>query len=576
MRVAERFRFVAVCGLILVSVVAVYAQVAGHSFLEYDDGLYITENQNVRQGLTPRTVFWALFTTDAFIWHPLTWLSYLLDSDLYGVESAGPWLLTNVAWHVASAWLLLAALVSLTGRFWSSAFVAALFALHPIQTEAVAWASGRKEVLGGFFSMLTLWCYARYAHRKRSKEYLAVVVSMLLCMMAKGTQVALPFLLLLLDYWPLGRMGLAREPGPKAGAEPFSELVLEKLPLFLLALATILIQFFAVSATLGPWPSDPPLFERILDGVMAYVATLGRLFWPDGLAIVYPTPVQMGLPRVPAAHVGLALTALTLVTALAAAAGRRRGHFLVGWLWFLGMLFPMLGLVPAGLRVMHDRYAYVPMIGIAIAIGFGSGEILARLRVPRAVSISAATALLGACAFLSWNQVGFWRDSTTLFGHALEVTERNAVVHQYMGNTFAAMGDFDQARREFEAALSIRPDYPDANNSLGRIYVLENRGDLAIPYLRRALAARPAWTEAMTDLGEAQWLSGKHEAALATFRAAVAMSPESAEAHSWLASALAEGGLSSEAAVHYREALRLDPDLEAATQGLATLESSTR
>ncbi len=564
-------RTATVCGLIAIAASLVYAQVASHAFLELDDGLYVTGNQRLQEGLSLDNIVWALVSTDAYIWHPLTWLSYLVDSELHGIESAGPWLVTNVAWHVATALALVGALVSLTGRFWPSAFVAALFALHPIQAEPVSWVSGRKEVLSGFFFVVTLWVYARYARRRDGPSYIALSGSMILCLAAKGSQVSLPFLLLLLDYWPLGRLrfGGGGRGGP--GAERVGPLVIEKLPLLALALATIVYQLPLVSSTYTPWVVDPPFFERVLDGIMAYVATLGRLFWPVGLAIVYPTPAQMGLPPIGAAPVGAALAALAGVTVLAAAAGQRRGYLVVGWLWFLGMLLPLVGLLPWGLRVMNDRYSYVPMIGLAVAISFGAADLVARFRVPRAVPIAAAAAVVTLCAVLSWNQAGVWRDSLTLFDHALAVTERNAIVHFLKGNTLATSGDFDGAQREYESALAIHPRYPDANENLGRLHLKRGRGDLAIPYFERALEARPGWLPAMTNLGNALWASGERERAIATFEAAVAASPESADARYWLAAAQHESGRRVEAVAGYRAALRIDPTHEWALRGLARL-----
>ncbi|MFQ5417505.1 MAG: tetratricopeptide repeat protein, partial [Myxococcota bacterium] len=548
----------------------VYAQLSGHAFLEFDDGLYVTGNPRIAEGLTLENFLWAWVSTDAYIWHPITWLSYLIDGGLHGVESAGPWLLTNLALHVACSLALLGSLASLTGRFWPSAFVAALFALHPIQTEPVAWVSGRKEVLAGLFFVLTLWAYARYARQRDRRSYLGVFAAMAMCLLAKGTHVAIPFLLLLLDYWPLGRLRL----GP--GGERWTQLIAEKLPLLALSLAMVAVQAAAVAAPYSPWITDPPLFDRAQDGIMATTATLGRLLWPDSLAIVYPTRTQMGLPQVGVQTVAAALAGLVAATTLAAAAGAKRGYLLVGWLWFLGMLFPVIGLIPSGLRVMHDRYAYIPMIGLSIAFAFGVAELLARLRVPRAIPAAAATAVLASLAVASWQQAGVWRDSLTLFDHALAVTERNAIVHFLKGNTLSEAQNYESARVEFEAALAIHPSYPDAHNNLGLLYLKTKRIDLAIPHFERALAARPKWGRARTNLANAQWSSGDRSGALASFEAAVEASPESADAHYWLAAARHESGMLAAAAEGYREALRIDPRHEWARRGLDGIEKAAR
>lgn len=568
---------VATCTMIAVAVVAVYAQVAGHDFVEFDDGLYITGNPHIQAGLSVDSLAWAMGGAieiggvNAYIWQPLTWLSYLIDAELYGIENAGPWLLTNVGWHIASAWVLLAALFGLTGRFWPSAFVAALFALHPIQTESVAWASGRRDLLAGFFLNLTLLAYAHYVRRRNWMRYGGLLLTMFLSLAAKGSQVSLPFLLLLLDYWPLSRLRL-----DAAGGESRERLVLEKLPLLFLSLAMVLVNLAPVSSTSGPWATDPPLLERAGDGVMAYGATLGRLFWPDGLAIVYPTPVQMGLQAPSAIQIGVVIAGLIALTVLAAVATQRRGYLIVGWLWFLGMLFPLIGLIPSGLRVMHDRYAYIPMIGIGIAISFGAADLLARHRAPRSLAIALAASVLVACGLVSFNQAGVWQNSLALFDHTLAVTERNAIVRFYRGNTLVVGGDLDGARGEFEAALEINPSYPEALQNLGHLQLRLGRPDLAIGLIERALESRPQWIHATTNLGRAQFANGDRERGLATLNSVVARAPGSVDVRHALAVAYQQSGRLNEAALAYREALRLDPNHEPSRQGLARVRSRQR
>jgi len=563
-------RTLAVFGLLVFATLAVYLQLADRPFLEYDDGLYVTGNPIVQQGVSVETVAWAFANTDAYIWHPLTWLSYLLDSDLYGIESAGPWLLTNLAWHIAATLALLAALRALTGRFWPCAFVAALFALHPIQVEPVAWVSGRKEVMAGFFLILSLWAYARYAVQRTPARYLALLVAVLLCFGAKGSHVGLPFLLLLLDYWPLGR--LRRDMGGRAAAW----LLLEKAPILAVAVASIVLHVATASTAYSPWLGDPPLLERAADGAMAYAATVGRLLWPDALAIVYPTPRQMGLPPLAWSRVVGVLALLLAITALAAAAGRRRGYLLVGWLWFLGMLLPMIGLLPSGLRVMHDRYAYVPMIGLGVALAFGAADLRVRLRVPRSVVSAFALALLAVCAFASFRQAQVWRDSLSLFDHALAVTERNAVVHYFRGNTLAARGDHAGAVRDWEAAIAIYPDHAEVHNNLGRVHALRGRTDRALVHFGRAVELRPSWAEALTNLGNAQWASGRRQEALLNLVRGAGRAPDSADAQFWLARALHESGRYERAAESYGQALRLQPGHPQAARGLARLRRERR
>ena len=521
-------------GLLVVAIGLVYGQVAGHDFVEYDDGLYITENARVQEGLTLANAAWAVVTLDPHIWHPLTWLSYLVDGSLWGTERAGPWLLTNVAWHAAAALMLWFALHALGAPTWPSAFAAALFALHPLQTEAVAWASARKEVLSGFLLFATLALYGRYAQRRDHTSYAAVLAGLLLCLSAKGTHVALPFLLLLLDVWPLRRL----RPGEEGG-EPLRELVLEKLPLLGLSLAVLVLQVVPVSGVYGPWVQDPPLVQRAMDGIWAYAATLGRFAWPDALAIIHPTRTQMGLPPASAWATGGVLAALLAVTALAFAAGRERRYLLVGWLWFVGMLFPMIGLVPSGMRVMHDRYAYVPMVGLAIVAAFGTDAIFRRLRVPRAAVATAAVALLVALGAVAARQAAVWRDSLTLFDHALAVTQRNAIVHYYRGNTLAVRRDLPGAIDAYEAAIAIYPPYPAAREALGRVHLLTGHPRLALPHLQIAVQGRPTWSDGLLSLGRAEWALGATQRAIGRFEAALAADPHSEEARRALAEARA-------------------------------------
>jgi tetratricopeptide (TPR) repeat protein len=338
----------------------------------------------------------------------------------------------------------------------------------------------------------------------------------------------------------------------------------------------ILINLAPVSITPGPWLSDPPLLERAGDAVMAYGATLGRIFWPDALAIVHPTPVQMGLAAPGAFKVGIVVVALLAVTGLAAAGAQRRGYLIVGWLWFLGMLFPLVGLIPSGLRVMHDRYAYVPIIGIAIVMSFGASDLQSRWRRSRLPLIVAAGLVLLGSALVTSSQVGVWKNSLSLFDHTLAVTERNAIVNFYRGNTLVVAGDLEGGRAAFETALEIYPDYPEALQNLGHLQLRLGRPGLAVALIQRALEGRPHWTDARTNLGRAQWASGDRVRGLATLMSAVEEAPGSVYARSFLASAYHEGGQLRKAVEGYEEALRLDPGDELSREGLARIRRLRR
>lgn len=529
------------------AVLAVYARALGHDFVAFDDTLYVTENAWVRQGLSWAAVRWAFTTGAGFAWLPLTWLSYLASAELHGVERAGPWIAANVALHVAAAGLLFAALVRATGRIAAPLAVAALFALHPVQVESVAWVSARKEVLAGALFMGMLLAYAGYARRPSAGGYAGVLVLAALCLLAKGTLMALPFLLLLLDLWPLRR------------TEPPARLVAEKLPLLALVLADLALQLPVAGASQALVAEDPPLLARLPTAVMAVGAALGRLFWPVELSVVYPTPAQQGLGGFGVLPVAATFAVLAAATAVAVSLWRRAPWVTVGWLWFGLAIGPVSGIVPFGLRVMHDRYSYVPMIGIALLLVFSAERATAAR--PAARRIAAAVAALGvlACAVLAWHQVGVWKDSFTLFDHSLAASPRSAVLWYSRGIAHAREGRVERAIADLEQALAIRPDQADAHLSLG--YLAFRGGDLetALPHLRRAVALRPDWPLARTNLGNALEARGEGEEALVHFRHAVVAGPETADAHYWLGLALERRGREPEARRHYERALVLEP-----------------
>jgi len=561
--------------LLTLAIAFLYAPVRNHAFVDFDDLVYVTENPSVKAGLSWAGVRFAFVENYANLWHPLTWLSLMAGVALHGAEKAGPFLVTNVALHILNTLLLLLAVRALCGRLLPAAIAAAVFGLHPLQVEAVAWVSARKEVLAGCFFLCTLLAYTRYARRGGWRAYALVMASLVLCLASKGSHASLPFLLLVLDYWPLERW---RAESASARAR-IHELILEKLPLLAIAVAAVGLGLYFAAGLDNPWLTDPPLANRAAQGIVNIVETLGRFCWPSQLAITYPTPRQMGLSDWSAAHVAGAALFLAGVTLLAWRERTRRPYLLVGWLWFVGMLLPMVGLIPAGLRVMHDRYSYVPMIGLALVLGFGFEEWIRRLRAVstvwlRAVPIAALAALLSLGAALTAKQVGFWRDSLTLFEHALAVNDRNAIIHAGRGTVLARGGDLAGARAAFEAALAIHPDYPAVNSSLGYLLFQQGQIDAAIPLLRRAVALRPDWPRGLVPLGNALLARGSIDEGLDTLRAAVRAAPDSSTTHYWLANGLYLAGQWQSARAEYEAALRIDPASPWARQGLDRLNAS--
>jgi tetratricopeptide (TPR) repeat protein len=536
--------------LLALAVLAVYAPVRDHEFVEFDDPLYVTENPQVRQGVTGPNLVWALTSMDAHLLHPLTWTSYMVDVDLWGVERAGPFALTNAVFHAATAALLFLLLRCLTGRLWPSAFAAALFALHPLRVESVAWVSQRKDVLSGLFLILTLWAYAGYARHGGVRRYALTAGTLLLGLLSKPTLVTVPVLLLLLDAWPLARLGRVA----------LRQLVLEKLPLLALCLGVAGVGIWMMGSAPNVWGEDPSLLQRLAGAPVVSVFYLGKILWPTKLAVVYPDPLQQGLPFWTGWQIGGALALLVMLTAGAAAVARRAPAVLVGWLWYGIALLPVIGLVPFGIRVMNDRHTYLPMLGLALAAGFGLLPALeARHRLRHAL-VPLAALVLVACAGLSWRQVSVWRDSTALFDRALAVTERNAIVHFSKAVALGKRGETDAAIREFRATLAIHPGHADAHNGLG--WLLQQRGESeeAVRHYRRALELRPGYVQALLNLGNQLGAEGDRETSLALLQEAVQRAPQLAHAHYWLGAALESAERVPEATAEYRQAVAIDPE----------------
>ncbi len=478
---------VAIAGLIvLAATVAAYSGVAGQGFVIFDDPDYVRDNALVKGGLTAESVAWAMTARVASNWHPLTWLSLMLDSELFG-SSPKVHKLVNVALHAANAVLLFALLVSMTRRARPSLFAASLFALHPVHVESVAWISERKDVLSGLFFFLAIIAYAAYARRGGAGRYVFVVALFVLGLAAKQMLVTLPAILLLLDAWPLGRW---RPGGPLRNVR----LLLEKIPLVLAAFASGLLTLssqesgFSV-ASLGALP----LGARLANAAVSYARYLGHLLFPFDLALVYPHPGLLGGPGWPAVAVAGSLVLLVAITVLALRSARP--HLAVGWLWYLVTMLPVIGLVQVGVQAMADRYAYLTFVGLYVAIAWGAADLFAGARIPAAGAGLAAAAVLATLSVRTADQVGLWKESVGLFEHTIEVTGSNPHMHFGLGCAYGEMGPerFSLAEREFRKAVELAPDHPQARYWLG--YVLEARGarDEAIEEYERSSLALPAW-----------------------------------------------------------------------------------
>ena len=561
----------------------VYASVWHHGFVNYDDDDYVTANPVVLRGLTWHGVAWAFTTEHAVNWHPLTWLSHMLDVQLFGLDP-GPHHLTNLLFHIANTLLLFGLLHRMTGALGRSAFVAGLFAVHPLHVESVAWVAERKDVLSTLFWMLTLWAYVEYVKRpdlRRSdlRRYGAVLLFFALGLMAKQMLVTLPFVLLLLDFWPLGRVVIGPNPArgralSRDGWATAIRLVWEKLPLLALSIASS-VATFVIHQRGGAVIilSAIPLKLRVENALVSYVAYIGKMLWPARLAVFYPYPQSL-----PAWLVAGAFLALVGISLAVIRAGPRHPYLPVGWFWYLGTLVPVIGLIQVGDQAMADRYTYIPLIGLFIIVAWGVPDLLLRWPLRRIVLPSpfltrialpaAASAVILACAITAKGQFQYWEDSTTLWTHALAVTTRNNIAHNNLGASLADQGKTDEAIAHYSEALRIKSDYADAHNNLGVALADEGKLDEAIAHYFEALRIRPDYADAHSNLGIALANEGKLDEAIAQFAEALRINPDSAKAHNNLGVALASQGKLDEAIAHFNEALRINPDYADAHKNL--------
>jgi len=528
-----------VAAALVAGILVVYAPVRTFDFVSFDDPQYVTDNPDVAGGLTLRSIGWAFTAAYAANWHPLTWLSHMLDVSLFGLDP-GPHHVTNVLLHVASSLLLYALLRTLLPSRRASAFVALVFALHPLRVESVAWVSERKDVLSTLFWMLTLRAYVGWVRRPGRGRYALVVVLFALGLMAKPMLVTLPVVLLLLDWWPLRRLPTV------PGWRDVAALVPEKLPLVALAAgaaaATVYAQHsFGAMVTLDKIPP----FARLANAAVSYVRYVGATLWPADLAIFYPYRPW------PGGVVWTAVLALAGASAAAIACARRYPYVLVGWLWYLVTLLPVIGLMQVGSQAMADRFTYVPQIGLLLVVALAASDAIAS-----GVVLGVATAAIAlACTIASARQVRYWRDTETLFDHALAVTRDNYLAHLSLGEALVRQHRFDEARPHYLEALRLNPASAGAHLNVGNMLIRDGHDDQAEPQLREALRIKSDFPEAQNSLGLLLTRRGRGDEAIHYYRAALAARPSYAEAHDNLGAALRSRGDYAGAAAEYRAAL---------------------
>jgi protein O-mannosyl-transferase len=567
----------------------------------------------VNRGITGAGIAWAFTTFDATNWHPLTWISHMIDCQLFGTN-AGRHLLVNALIHVANTLLIFWLLFRTTHARWPSAMVAALFALHPLHVESVAWASERKDTLSTFFGLLSLIAYVRYTEAPSIRRYAWVAITFALGLLAKPMLVTWPFVMLLLDYWPLDRMSGLRSDvkgrKPNISGQPARRsvggggwsvvlgLVVEKIPLFALAAASAMMTLIAQSRggavrTLA----HEPVPLRLSNALVSYAKYLLLTFWPYDLAVYYPFAGIAAWQIIGAAFLLIGITALCFFQSR-----KHSGYLIVGWLWFLGTLVPVIGLVQVGGQIMADRYFYIPSIGLFIALVFGLADIARRWRVAPALSAGIAGAILLVLATLTNAQIQRWRDSFTLFEHTLAVTPPNLRIEYNLGVAFGASDRYDEAAAHFAKALQIdpnfydglvlmgvtrahqgrlpeaieyfqaairsQPDTPKAHVQLAHAWWTQNRDQEALEEMRRALQFAPKDADILADFGLALALAGRVPEAIDQLHEALQLNPNSAEAHSNLGLALLASGKARESIPEFETALRLKPELSGAADNL--------
>jgi Flp pilus assembly protein TadD len=546
-----------ICLFLVVSILCVYWQVRNYPFINYDSRKYVTENHYVKAGLTSKSMAWSFTAVRASNWHPLTWLSHMLDSQLYGMNP-GRHHLTNVLFHILNTLLLFFVLKRMTGALWRSGFVAALFALHPLHVESVAWVAERKDVLSTLFWMLTLWSYTRYVERSNFYRYLLVLLLFSFGLMAKPMLVTLPFVLLLLDYWPLRRFQLGL-PGDRNNPQQkhFNfGLIREKIPLFFLSAASCIVTYI-VQKSGGAVNSlvAIPFESRIANAVVSYVGYIVKMILPHNLAVFYPYPKFIPLWKVAGAGF-----LLVIVSAVVFRMKRTKPYLAVGWLWYIGTLVPMIGLVQVGLQAMADRYTYVSLIGLFIIIAWGIPDIVSKWRYKRIGLVATIAITLSILIITTRLQIRYWSSSTNLFEHALDVTVDNSVAHVNLGEALAKQGKTDAAVRHYFDALRLKPDLVIPHLNLG--VALRGQGKLieAVDHFSTALQIKPDCAEAYYELGVTLEKQGHFDAAVRHYSRALRIKPEFTEVHKNLGILLARQKKDKEAIFHLYEAIRIGPD----------------
>jgi Flp pilus assembly protein TadD len=587
--------------VLILSTLLVFWQVRNFDFVNYDDSDYVYKNPHFSNGLNSNDVIWAFTTPNIGNWLPLTWLSFMLDSQLFGLDP-GRMHLVNLLLHITNTLLLFAVLKKMTGSLWPSAFVAAAFAIHPVHVESVAWVIERKDVLSAFFFMLTMAAYVGYVRGGGLIRYLLTILLFVLGLLAKPMLVMLPLVLLLLDYWPLGRFTAEfaetaetrseatsplRKKYKKSSAKSPEQgwpshavsavkspvwLIAEKVPFLVLAAVLSVITFLAQKGS-GSVPdiSAIPLAYRIANTFLSYARYIGKMFWPQNLSVFYP----LDIVRIPLWQIALCVLLVLVITIFAVRFGRKQRYLPVGWFWFIGTLIPVIGLVQSGAQGYADRYTYIPYIGLFIVIAWGLPELLSKWRYRNIALGMAAVIVLTVSGVCAYKQAGYWKNSVTLFTHALEVTQNNSVAHDCLGNYLRDNGKTDLAIEHYKKAIQFNQRNSMALNNLG--IIMNDKGDVnkAIEYFQQAIKIEPDYTEAHYNIGVTYGALGRRQDAIEAYKQAIKIKPDYHNAHFNLGFAHYQLGRYQDAIEAYKRAIRIKPDFAMAHYALGVAYSVT-
>lgn len=560
------FRFlpeVAICFLLSVAILIVYFQVRGFEFVNFDDFAYVVKNHTVRKGLSWESIYWAFHSIAIGNWHPLTMVSHMVDVELYGMDAGGHhW--NNVLLHVANSLLLFWVLRSMTGSVWRSALAAGLFALHPLHVESVAWVSERKDVLSTFFLMLTLWSYTHYVRKSKIYWYILTFLFSTLGLMAKPMLVTLPFMLLLLDFWPFQRI-IYGEKGNWGKVELNPRVLREKTPFLFLTLVFSVVTFVVQKKTGGVESLHVyPLFDRVANVIVSYALYLGKTVCPINLSVFYPRPTAW-----PWWQIFGSLVLIGLLSWISIRSVKKCPWLFVGWFWFVGTLVPVIGIVQVGLQAMADRYAYIPLIGIFIAFSWSVFEVFNKFQFPRGSMVAFASILLANLMLGSFFQAEHWKNTRTLFENAVSVDPGNYLAHSSLGSDLIQNGEIQRGLSHIRTALQLNPNDSRALYEMGLFFFNTGETDKAVHHFSESIKLNPYHAESHNNLGVISALQGNTAEALMHFEKAIEIRPQMIEAYHNLGSFWAKQGKYDDAITNFKKILELVPDDQKAVKRLA-------